>query len=196
MPNWVTNYLTINGEEAQVAQLAKQVATPYERKAYDLFEKKEVTITCDKQFSFWNIIKPTDLKAYEDGEHNPKQEGAGHWYRWNTANWGTKWDAREVEINDRQEGVISYRFDTPWGVPEQAITTLSEQYPDLEFVLEYEEETGWGGALLITNGLGVVTDEYEYRCFECESKFGTRLQAEQEFDEEGRHKCHEEFASV
>jgi hypothetical protein len=194
MPNWVTNYLTINGEEEQVSALVAQVSTPYERSTYDFLKKERVTWKVERAFSFWNIVKPTDLKAYEDCEDNPRQEGEGHWYGWNLRNWGVKWDTSEVEITDRVEGAISYRFDTPWGVPEQVITTLSEQYPALEFVLEYEEETGWGGAIEIKNGLGIVTEEYDFKCHNCDATY--RNGEQPELNDEGYHACQMEESNA
>ena len=187
MPNWMYNYLSITGEESAVQKLVEQVSKPNEKQTYDFYTKKTEVFTKESAFSFWNIIAPTDLEAYNDGEHNPKQEGEGHWYRWNIENWGTKWDCRDVEVTDRADGSISYRFATPWGVPLEALTRLSEQYPDLDFSLDYEEEQGWGGSYEIKDGLVVISDEFEYKCFECESKFTSW--SDVKFDDDNKHLC-------
>lgn len=191
MPNWMYNTLEVTGKEEEVAKLAEQLATPYERTAFDIGSKQYETYKVNKPISLWNIIKPEDLEAYED---NPSldQTNPNHWYLWNYNNWGTKWDVSEAEVISRSEGLITYRFNTPWGSPLEALTTLSEQYPTLNLTLEFEEEQAWGGTCEIQDGLMIETDRYEYRCFECGCKYQT-------FDEvvlndDGYHECQTEEA--
>jgi hypothetical protein len=99
------------------------------------------------------------------------------WYDWNTRNWGTKWDVAvadndeypDTEITDESVGFISYRFNTAWAPPTQAISKLSEQYPDLDFELSYEEETGWGGLLQFEAGNVNEIESYDNKCRDCDS---------------------------
>jgi hypothetical protein len=100
-----------------------------------------------------------------------------HWYDWNVRNWGTKWDVAirhgeeypETELMEEDETSLSYRFNTAWSPPLPAIEKLSQQYPDLEFNLSYEEEQGWGGEYLFVDGDGTEIESYDNKCRDCDS---------------------------
>ena len=143
-------------------------------------EKKE-THYSNPVFAFWNIVKPTDLEAYY-GEQTHKTDldnfvqsfnnavaNDNSWYYWNLRNWGTKWD---VAVHDGEQwsdtrlewtdaGEAMYHFNTAWSPAIEAITKLSSQYPTLQFDLEYEEEQGWGGSMLIVDGEVIEESSYD-----------------------------------
>ena len=188
MPNWVNNELIITAEPEVINKIVAQVSAPFERRYYDFFKEESETKKIEKPFSFWNIIKPTDLEAYEDAKGKP-QDGKDHWYNWNIRNWGTKWDVNDVYGGTiRDDGkTISYAFDTAWSPPVEAIDKLAEQYPSAQLTLSYTEENGWGGTIEWEEGEGVETDSYEYKCWECDERFQSYEEAK--FDEEGQHLC-------
>jgi hypothetical protein len=169
MPNWVYNGLTVEGSESSVLKLKEQVGKPISVPVID-WQTNELKIeTNDKPiFSYWNIIAPTDLDTY------PTQHSANgnDWYKWNIANWGVKWDASNPYIGGEQVNgenyVIQYNFESPWGIPDEALINLSSQYPDLLFTLEYEEETGWGGEHEYLRGQQLQGMEYNWKCQECD----------------------------
>ena len=181
MPNWVYNGLTIEGNPDSVNKLVEQMNQPFTRNE---------TLYPSPIFSFWNIIKPTDLEAYDNQPDRTlpiaeqlKFEG-DDWYSWNVRNWGTKWDVAvssdekypdtyiEGPVANGDNSVVYYRFNTAWGVAEPALAELSSQYPDLLFTLGYEEETGWGGELEILRGKFISHAQYESKCVECD-KYNT-----------------------
>lgn len=153
--------------------------------------REPVTVTYSNPiFAFWNIVAPTDLEAYygeetskeaaftPDGtfdkdafgrEFTRKLSEDDNWYWWNVRNWGTKWDVAisdnekwaETSLEVWDDGTLMYRMNTAWSPPEDAIRTLSEQYPNLHFELSYEEEQGWGGTICFRNGSGEVIEEYD-----------------------------------
>ena len=47
--------------------------------------------------------------------------------------------------------LVNYLAAAAWGIPEQAIKTLTTQYPNLKFTLSSEEENGWGGEWVISS---------------------------------------------
>ena len=54
------------------------------------------------------------------------------WYSWRLANWGTKWDAYEVEIDDSEmHNGFEVTFDTVWSPPEEICHAIKEQFDDL-----------------------------------------------------------------
>ena len=69
-----------------------------------------------------------------------------NWYDWCHENWGTKWGCYDFEIHD---GIITYT--TAWSpIDELILKKMSQDFPDI--ILSFEEETGWGGEILISNG--------------------------------------------
>ena len=161
MPNWVYNTMNVSGDPEDVRTFVGEMATPIPSHIYPEggyiakdgeWKMEEVT------FSFWNVIAPTDLKSYFTGET---------WYNWNCANWGVKWDAKmnmdELEISDHADGCssVSYSFDTAWGTPTEVFQALTKKYPHLEFSIEFEEEQGWGGEYLGSDGELSLINEYD-----------------------------------
>jgi hypothetical protein len=187
MPNWVFNSLTIEGSKDDISAIKQQLNKPYVRQ-HDKWnmETSQMEITdytySNPVFSFWNIISPTDLEAYNGPQPEvdltkPITFESNHWYDWNVRNWGTKWDIAvhdkeeypETEITMEAEDTLGYRFNTAWSPPLEAINNLSQQYPDVEFELSFEEETGWGGEVTFYNGDVTETESYENKCRDCES---------------------------
>jgi len=69
------------------------------------------------------------------------------WYEWNCRNWGTKWEVGsravcEFEMttpDDRYE--ITYRMETAWSPPFEALAKLAEQYPSITISLSSIDES-------------------------------------------------------
>ena len=62
-------------------------------------------------------------KAYADGRQyvsNYEKYGAATWYGWSIRNWGTKWNAGETVILDRD----TIQFDTAWSNPAPIVQKL------------------------------------------------------------------------
>lgn len=187
MPNWVTNHLTIIGEPAELVKLKDQLAQKRINQHYNLMTNEFETVEENSPFSFWNIVKPVDIENYFD-KPSRDQTHPNHWYKWNNENWGTKWDACDVEIEDVDDSHIVYKFQTAWSPADPALIKLSEQFPDLEMSLEWQEEQGFGGEILYTEGNGVEISYYDYKCWECDEIY--KSIDEVKFDEEeGRHLC-------
>jgi len=182
MPNWVFNYLTVEGNPELVNELKKQVSEPYimpVESVGDLAFKVEDT-PVESDFSFWNVIRPLDMVNYPKqpwSDDEARTPNPNSWYNWNVKNWGTKWDASDAElISDEPNGenhVLVYRFDTPWSPPIPVIEKLSEQYPRLLLTLSYEEEQRWGGEIEFTQGKIISEQEYEWKCSNCQESFDT-----------------------
>jgi len=104
------------------------------------------------------------------------------WYNWNVRNWGTKWDVAvssdneypdtymEGPVENGENSVVYYNFNTAWSPPMPAMEKLSAQYPSLLFTLSYEEETGWGGECKFLRGEMISESDYENKCRDCDSE--------------------------
>lgn len=108
--------------------------------------------------------------------------GASNWYDWHVNFWGTKWDV-ESEINSEDETFVQIDFDSAWSPPTEWLKKVAQDYPSLEFLLEYEEGgCAFKGVLEICEDKGKFKDEtwdwYGY-CGECDT----------DYTEDGHCKC-------
>ena len=187
MPNWCFNSLSIEGSAEDISAIKKQVNQPFQRQhdqwnpATGQMELQD-TLYPNPIFAFWNIVAPTDMAIYnlqKDPNHDDSviDFKGNNWYDWNVRNWGTKWDVAvsykeeypETELMEESETSLAYRFNTAWSPPLPAIEALSAQYPDVEFNLSFEEETGWGGEYLFVNGQGSEIESYDNKCRDCDA---------------------------
>jgi len=94
-----------------------------------------------------------------------KGQAVGHpaWYDWRVENWGTKWNAYDVEYspydndNEKNEefvGIGYIKFNTAWSCPKPIIEILSKRYPKITFEVKYaDEDLGYNlGQYWIKNG--------------------------------------------
>ncbi len=190
MPNWVYSSLTVIGSRRELDACVAQLAKPYERLQITLVNEdgklvdERKTVLIDEPFSLWNIVRPSDdiideyhsvrraentrtgwLPEAMTGEGSLLAERrdapiSNHWYDWNIRNWGTKWDTG-AEFERHDDDHASYRLETAWSPPVEAITALSAQYPTLDFSLEWEEEQGFGGEFLFRRGELEIISEYD-----------------------------------
>ena len=71
-----------------------------------------------------------------------------------TRRWGTKWDLEgSDEIVFDQPGAVGWRFNTAWSPPTEWLLAAAKQFPDVTFVLEYDEGgCDFAGRLTIAGG--------------------------------------------
>ena len=166
MPNWVFNHLTIDGSKEDIAKVKAQVGAVVKRK-YKGVDEVDEKIDEEPIFSFMNILPPPEDKldeyhavhGYTGGEKTGDTEY--NWYNFNVREWGTKWDARDVDLLEDDETYLHYKFDTAWSPPTEVIAKLAEQNPNLNLSLEYREEQGWGGEINFTGSSVEVVKEWD-----------------------------------
>jgi len=89
----------------------------------------------ESDFDFENIIPMPESEAE-------------NWYDWRCENWGTKWNAMEVEID---YDIIS--FSTAWSPSSPIIAKLAAIFPEAEFWYTFEEPgCCFAGAARYKNG--------------------------------------------
>lgn len=157
MPNWVFNAITIDGSKEHIDEFLE-------------FAKKPSPFTAnseDYEFNFHSFITPPADKVEEYRERSGfvagkiVGDGEFNWYQWNNANWDTKWNACEVNIDRYSDTSVCVRFDTAWSAPMPIFMAIGEQFAHLDFDIEYEEEQGWGGTIRFANGQVIFESEWD-----------------------------------
>lgn len=189
MPNWVYNYVVITGNKEDLLEFMDKARKPHASYFRGGFEEGEAGAKIynpdlvresvwDEVLSFWNFKRPKDTATYfstdsvkpEGYEDMTFDERMAHslsyssdgWYDWNVREWGTKWDATDVELEQYLKNkTIVYRFTTAWSPPEGAFQAMIEQHPRLHFKFECEEEQGWGVEYESFNGNLSVVKEWD-----------------------------------
>ena len=110
----------------------------------------------------WSKIPLTEETCQEYSFSNPRGEvgelpvysdepckglhfaSTGHqddrWYNWRVQNWGTKWDAYTMEIDDTDmPHGFEVTFETAWSPPEEVCNAIREQFDDLSISWFYDE---------------------------------------------------------
>jgi hypothetical protein len=75
------------------------------------------------------------LKIGQQYLRNIADYGCATWYEWRIQNWGTKWPACEIVVNEN-----SVEFDTAWSFPTPIVLRLSELFPDINISYLYADE--------------------------------------------------------
>jgi hypothetical protein len=174
MPNHITNRLTIIGTEEEVAQVRAKIRGEEADRFIDFHKIAPIPKELEGTVSPMRIISQEEYDAQElkiatnDLTENEKNWGIsrgltqaladeyrekfGHcdWYGWQTANWGTKWNAYEQYSDDAN--VIE--FDTAWSTPYSLLVNLSKMFPQVTFEVEYaDEDFGYNvGRYVLLNG--------------------------------------------
>jgi len=179
MPNWVYNNMNVKGErEALIAFRDK--ASKLSPNGISDDGTLEYSESDSSELAFWNFKEPEDKSLYF-GASDYKPEGyetwdlnqklahdmkatSDGWYDWNVREWGCKWDASDVALQDysqEKEQYLHYSFSTPWSVAEGAFIAMVEQHPELEFDFSCEEEQGWGIEASGISGEFSITREWD-----------------------------------
>lgn len=217
MPNWASSKVTITGDHKVVSQIKEKLAKPYQSPFAD--DKENI----EGVFLLWNIVSPTNLRAYTGQEKEEFEElmkannlvpdnfaetkqaleirmaefqeklqsgdfiteirrqmaESDEWYEWNCRNWGTKWEIAgrafiEFEIpvlgavDDTSLDTadynleITYRMESAWSPPYEALQKLAEQHPEVAISLvSIDESDCWAMGAEWANGREMVEDDLE-----------------------------------
>lgn len=75
------------------------------------------------------------LKIGRQYLRNVADYGYTTWHEWRIQNWGTKWPAGKIVVNEN-----SVEFDTAWSFPTPIVLRLSELFPDINISYLYADE--------------------------------------------------------
>lgn len=154
MPNWCNNNLQIVVEFPTQLEVVIQA----------------ITNDSEQPFDFNRIIPiPEELQeTTAPNKHNPDElkakYGFADWYEWRVFNWGTKWNASDVELEIHSPTNMTIRFNTAWSPPEPIIKKIASMFPFASLTLEWEEEGGYYGSSQYENGIMLYEESAEMDC--------------------------------
>ena len=159
MPNWCTNRVTVSGDKEWV-QFFKW-AVKGEGENDRRFSFNSIIPMPDELHGIGSpaVVLDTEQEVEDyKKEHadNPfglenlpitrqrsydliAKYGHNNWYDWCTDNWTCKWDASDIYLDIEEEDYLQYRFETPWGPPEEIYNVLVVQHPKVHISWFYDE---------------------------------------------------------
>ena len=179
MPNHIVNILRVNGSKEQANKVFAYMKTNHSEfdfnKIIPMPEELNIESSSDGRVGMeYLLYKSKDgferyVDTYERIEKLPEERknkiielgrrylsniaklGYTNWYDWCNANWGTKWNAYDIEKIDD----YTIEFNTAWSGVSDLIRQLSLKFPDVEFEYTYaDEDAGYNtGKGTIVNGI-------------------------------------------
>jgi hypothetical protein len=161
MPNWTSNRIYIEGERADIRAFLE--AVKWEDELFDfnrIIPRPEILNHTGsghreidgKEVESWYIVKEAKYEPPQEqeivrqftSEEEDELKAIGHrdWYSWSVQNWGTKWNACRVEIDDAsiKYGAIEITFETAWSAPTLVLRKMVEMFPKLTFDCRWRHE--------------------------------------------------------
>lgn len=172
MPNHVTNYVTFGGNDAKIAELIAKVKSFTSDFDFNTFapmpdelvgSRSPSNIVSQQDYDAW-VIKCSQFGSDRDWEKCMTQKmsddlkdkyGADNWYDWAIKNWGTKWNAYNVEVSDDQ-----VMFQSAWSTPFNAMLKMSKAFPEVYISVRYFDEDFGANVGEYTLLGGDLQDEY------------------------------------
>ena len=159
MPNWCANRVSVSGNETDVQVFKEAVKYSYKdgEKLFSFYAIIPFPEELNGIGSPVKVMTEAEIETYKK-EHSDSEwvignlpitqersqelydkYGADNWYDWCNDNWTSKWDACDVYLDDDEPDYLTYRFDTPWGPPENIYITLKLQHPNVHISWFYDE---------------------------------------------------------
>ena len=144
MPNYVYNTLTIIGKKDRITAFVNKARGVRKQTGDQLGSINYSTPIEESSFEF-NCLVPLP-EEYSSVPYSPNG------YEMEFQTWGVKWGAFDVEGPIVTNSSATYTFTCAWNSPEIFCCRLSEQWPDLLFVVSYGGEGPTLGRFTLFNG--------------------------------------------
>jgi hypothetical protein len=139
MPNWCNNSISIGHADAEKMQIVRDALAKD-----SLFS---VLIPCPQELVDTVAGSVSEDKKQEHEEQvasNIEKYGYPDWYAFQNANWGTKWDICDINVNSDDGNIIYLDFNTAWSPATNAYEKLIEMGYTIHAVY-YESGMGFCG---------------------------------------------------
>lgn len=131
MPNHVKNRISVIGTEKEVERVF----------AFIKGERGDIDFNSiiPQPKGIEDTVSGNAPEVKENGWIWELRYGYPSWYEWNCDNWGTKWNAYEIERNDNE-----IEFETAWSAPHPIVEKLASFFPEVTFEHMWaDEDTGY-----------------------------------------------------
>lgn len=177
MPNWMRVALEISGDKKQATEFINTIGDGVGSEQIINFEKI--------------IAPPSNLFRGNLGDAERdycRQNNIPNWYDWNTANWGTKWNASYCELNFNSEGNMVLFFETAWALPVPILERIEEMvqqdFKKIQIYGEFIEESyAVAGTIFIDKDEAVVREIQMNFNYDDEKGSGTVTATDEEGNE-------------
>ena len=167
MPNWCSQYLTVQGDNAELSRLISETKT-LDDEGED-FISFNMLIPCPQELrdtmegSYGDEEKQTALEKQQ--QINLVKYGYRTWHDWSCVVYGTKWGACDVQQNSKltlNDSKIDYSFQSAWSPATGLLRGMSMLFPTLTFGVWFTEESNaYAGWLIFRNGETLAEYDYE-----------------------------------
>lgn len=151
MPNHVYQHLLIDADEETLKLIKQKVSSPTNK-----FDANRI-IAMPEILCHTPSSTSADPKLLKQKEENIKNFGFPTWYEWANYHWGTKWGCYD---DSEWLGDNTVSFQSAWSPATKIIMALSDDFPDVSFVLKWSDEGGPCGIVNIERG--IITGEENF----------------------------------
>jgi len=162
MPNWCYQNLQVEGPHEEINRLKEAIT--------ELGKENKETYSLNKLFPIPEDLMNTQTGFISDETELAKQKeqhiqnmvnhGSTDWYGWALDNWGSKWGAGSIELQDfgvsllnTPMSYLNLSFESAWSPASQLICEISKSYPKSIFGLTFSEESdAFVGGMAINGG--------------------------------------------
>jgi len=147
MPNWCHNRVTISNNGENAKQFSELINKFFEEKPFQAIlpqpdwkstpnSKGELPIKQEMKNQNGEVVCVT--YDFPDGKNDDR------WYSWALDNWGTKWDACDLEAccskeEALEEEYVEFTFETAWSPPQGIYEQIRDEYEDVGISWFYDE---------------------------------------------------------
>lgn len=146
MPNWVQNDLAIEGNAVEISNCVLFLESgTHSGSRLDFSQVIKIPDELlNSELHTYGGDRETAKRRNDLREKMKSKYGFYNSIDFCIENWGTKWNACDVEFGgvqpENDQCVAIYKFKTAWSIPHQVISKLSEKYPALKFTIYSTEE--------------------------------------------------------
>ena len=149
MPNHCSNDLFITGPASELKRFKEHA------------QGDEIILDVEKFIPHPKNYRDADEAAEKDRSLKDGYNNGG--YDWCIKNWGTKWGAYEISLDETPKK-LSYTFDTAWAPMLPVIVKMGEMFPLLKFVNKYYEMgMGCKGSITVKGKTIIHPEDVEYK---------------------------------
>ena len=141
MPNWVCAGFSVTGDRTELERFRRLMITPTgQGGSADASAPAEPSVKGGRgaqppegrrlAFDFNGIVPMPPMGECPDPE------------AWAAENWGTKWNAQEVDVRIDDPDLVWFQFMTPWTFPARVFEALAREFPTLVLSGSAYEESG------------------------------------------------------